>query len=146
MTDRGLWVARLGLGGNVRRLMYQSLIWPAVLGDDPGRLGPPLDAEDLQRLADALVDRMRRNVELRRDLLRIQMLVDEAETIKLSLRQPRDSLGYRCARVRGFTRRIMRSVEFVQCNSHPTKHAALPSRVHQSIYVISRTLASFPLI
>src|SRR5689334_23449589 len=31
ITDRGLWVAGLELDGNVRRLMYQSLIWSAVL-------------------------------------------------------------------------------------------------------------------
>ena len=36
-----------------------------------------LDAEDLQRLADALVDGVRRNAELGRDFLRDEMLVDE---------------------------------------------------------------------
>ena len=64
MTDRGFWVTGFAKPLNVRRLMYQSLIWPAVPRDEPGRLGAPLDAEDLQRLADALVDRVRRNVEL----------------------------------------------------------------------------------
>ena len=50
--------------------MYQSLIWPAVLGDDARGLGAALDAEDLERLADPLIDGVRRNVELGRDLLR----------------------------------------------------------------------------
>jgi len=84
MTDRGLWVAGLSVAVNVRRLMYQSLIWLLVLGDDPRRLCATLDAEDSQRLADALVDGMRRNVELRRDLLGIEMLVDEQETVELA--------------------------------------------------------------
>src|SRR3954462_12967124 len=45
MTDRGLWVACVDGGLNVRRLMYQSLIWPTVLRNDAGRLRAPLDAE-----------------------------------------------------------------------------------------------------
>ena len=44
---------------NVRRLMYQSLIWFAALGDDARRLRAPTDAERMQRLANALVDRVR---------------------------------------------------------------------------------------
>jgi hypothetical protein len=49
--------------------MYQSLIWPTVPRDEARRLGAPFNAEDLQRLADALVDGVRRNFELGRDLL-----------------------------------------------------------------------------
>jgi hypothetical protein len=49
--------------------MYQSLIWSGILSDDPGRLRPALDAEDLKRLADALIDRVRRNAELGGDFL-----------------------------------------------------------------------------
>jgi hypothetical protein len=93
MTDRGLWVARLGLGGNVRRLMYQSLIWLLVAGDDPRRLRAPLDSEDCERLADALIDGVRRDVELPGDFLGRQMLVDEQQAIELSGRQPRDTLS-----------------------------------------------------
>ena len=49
-----------GLGSlNVRRLMYQSLIWPPVLCDDARGLRAPGDAEDLQRLTDALVHGVR---------------------------------------------------------------------------------------
>jgi hypothetical protein len=59
MTDRGLWVAGMNVGGNVRRLMYQPLIWTLGLSDYASRLRTPLDAQDCQRLADALVDRMR---------------------------------------------------------------------------------------
>jgi len=67
MTDRGLWVTGLAKSLNVRRLMYQSLIWAAVLRDEPRRLGAPLDAENLQRLADSLVDRVGGNAQLARD-------------------------------------------------------------------------------
>jgi len=44
---------------NVRRLMYQSLIWPAVLGNEARRLAAALDAQDMERAANALVDRVR---------------------------------------------------------------------------------------
>jgi hypothetical protein len=39
--------------------MYQSLIWLGILSDDPRRLRATFDAEDLERLANALVDRVR---------------------------------------------------------------------------------------
>jgi hypothetical protein len=61
--------------------MYQSLIWLFVSGDDPRRLRPPLDAEDGKRLPNALVDGVRRDVELGRDLFGIEVLVDEQETV-----------------------------------------------------------------
>jgi hypothetical protein len=93
ITDRGFWVARFGLGGNVRRLMYQSLIWPGMQGDDPRRLRSALDSQDVQGLADALVDGVRGDPELRRNLLRAQMLVDEAQAIELPRRETRDALG-----------------------------------------------------
>jgi hypothetical protein len=110
MTDRGLWVAGFRLAGNVRRLMYQSLIWFFVLGDDARRLRPPLDSEEGERLADALVDRVRRDMELGRDFLRGQMLVDEEEAIELTRGQSGDSGGHYVVRGRAVTRRLMRSV------------------------------------
>jgi hypothetical protein len=62
------------LGGegtlNVRRLMYQSLIWLMMPGHDAGGLSTPLHAQRLKRYANALVDRVRRDVELGRDFLR----------------------------------------------------------------------------
>jgi hypothetical protein len=70
MTDRGLWFAWDANGLNVRRLMYQSLIWLPVAGNSPGGLRTPLDAEYLERLTDSLVYSVRRDVELRRDFLR----------------------------------------------------------------------------
>jgi hypothetical protein len=81
MADRGFWVTGLWLGGNVRRLMYQPLIWPFRLGNDARRLGAALDSEDGERLADTLVDRVRRDVELRRDFLGAKMLVDEEQAV-----------------------------------------------------------------
>jgi len=85
MTDRGFWFGVTGARLNVRRLMYQSLIWVFVASDDPCRLRSSFNAKDLQCLADALVDCVRRNIEFRRDFLRIQMLVDEEEAVKLAL-------------------------------------------------------------
>ena len=62
---------------NVRRLMYQPLICRAMAGDDPRRLAAPFDAEDLERLANALVDGVRRNAEFAGDFLGGEVLVDQ---------------------------------------------------------------------
>jgi len=69
MTDRpdGLLLARHSL--NVRRLMYQPLIWPLVAGDDAGGLSPALNPKGLKGAADALVDGVRRDMELSGDFL-----------------------------------------------------------------------------
>jgi len=69
MTDRGFWVAGLWLDGNVRRLMYQTLIWAAVLSDDPRRLRSPHDAKRLERLANPLIHGVRRDSKLGGDFL-----------------------------------------------------------------------------
>jgi hypothetical protein len=92
MTDRGPWVTGLELAGNVRRLMYQTLIWPAVPRHEASGLGATLDAENGKCLADALVDGVRGNAELAGDLLGRQMLVDQPQAIQLSGGQPSDSL------------------------------------------------------
>jgi hypothetical protein len=109
MTDRGFWVAGMGGGLNVRRLMYQSLIWTSVLRDDARGLGAPFDTKDSKGLANALVDRVRRDVELGRDFLGGQKLVDEAKAVELAGRKPGDALGnyVLCARVAGLVRRVM---------------------------------------
>src|SRR6476469_1376026 len=88
MTDRVLWLAGLVVGWNVRRLMYQPLIWLVVLSNDQRRLRAAFDAEGRDRLADALVDRVRGNPQLAGDLFRIQMLVDEPQAVELPRRQP----------------------------------------------------------
>jgi hypothetical protein len=64
--------------------MYQTLIWPAALGDEAGGLASALDPEDVERAANALVDGMRGDVELGGDLLGRQMLVDQAQAIELA--------------------------------------------------------------
>jgi hypothetical protein len=87
MTDRGPWVAGIDWTLNVRRLMYQSLIWAAVAGDDARRLAAPLDAEDLERLAYALIHRVRRNAELGGDVLGREMLIDQSQAIELAFGQ-----------------------------------------------------------
>jgi len=77
LTDRGFGVAGLVIAVNVRRLMYQTLMWAAVLRNDARGLSAPFHSEDLEGLADALIDRVRRNVELRRDFLGGEMLIDK---------------------------------------------------------------------
>jgi hypothetical protein len=69
MTDRGIGLAGAGLTLNVRRLMYQSLIWPLVAGNNSSGLRTSLDPEGRESLPDPLVDRVRRDVKLGRDLL-----------------------------------------------------------------------------
>jgi len=68
IADRAALVTRQACRLNVRRLMYQALIWLAVSRDETGRLSATRDSQDLQRLANALVDSVRRNSELDRDL------------------------------------------------------------------------------
>jgi hypothetical protein len=88
MADRGIGMARGTAALNVRRLMYQPLIWLAALRHEASGLGAALDAKDLEGLADSLVDRVRGDPELGRDLFRRQMLVDEAQTVELAGSQP----------------------------------------------------------
>ncbi|HEX6661668.1 MAG TPA: hypothetical protein VF067_07355 [Sphingomicrobium sp.] len=89
IPDRGLWVAGRTAPLNVRRLMYQTLIRAGVLGDDARSLAATLDSEGMESAPNALVDGVRRDVELGRDLLRRQMLIDEEQTVELSRAQPR---------------------------------------------------------
>jgi len=84
MAGRGLWLAGECSCLNVRRLMYQSLIWLSVLDHEARRLGAALDTEDLECAADALVDGVRRNPELDRDFLRRTILGDEAQAGELA--------------------------------------------------------------
>jgi hypothetical protein len=84
MTDRGLGLAVDAAKLNVRRLMYQSLIWSGILRDNARGLRPAFDPEDVKRAADALVDGMRRNAQLDGDFLGRRMLVDEPQAIELS--------------------------------------------------------------
>jgi hypothetical protein len=109
--------------------MYQSLIWSLVLGHDASRLGAPLDAEDLKRLSDALVDRVRRDAELGRDFLRAQVLVDEAQAIELAGRQFRKPTGDRIGRgrARSFPIAVRQAVRLPQFSPHLAQHAPLPS-------------------
>jgi hypothetical protein len=64
--------------------MYQSLIWPGKLRYGPRGLSAPLDPEDRQGLTNPLVDRVRRDPELRGDLLGVEVLIDEAKTVELT--------------------------------------------------------------
>jgi hypothetical protein len=86
------------VGGNVRRLMYQSLIFVVILLDDARRLRPALDREDVERLADALVDGVRRNPELGGDLFGIEVLGDEPQAIELTACQASDARRHRIVR------------------------------------------------
>ena len=62
------------------------------VGDDARRLGAPLDSEDLQRPANPLIDRMRRNIELDGNLFGGKMLVDQQQAVELPLAEPRDTI------------------------------------------------------
>jgi hypothetical protein len=117
--------------------MYQSLIWAAVLRDQPSRLIAPGNAKGCKGLANALVDGVRRDLELSRDLFGRQELVDQSQAVDLAGGQLGDALGRYVSRVRieAATTRVMRSVRFVQGNTHPTRHAALPK--HESAINLS---------
>src|SRR6478736_5020036 len=107
--------------------MYQPLIWLAVAGDDARRLGPPLDTEDGQRLADALVDGMGRDIELGGDFLGRQMLVDQAQAIELARGQSSNAFGEfarsHCVAAPCVVRGVIR---FLQCMSQCAPHISTP--------------------
>jgi hypothetical protein len=88
-TDRAFWFVRIVLCLNVRRLMYQSLICSAVLRHQARRLRTTFNAKDLQRLADPLIDRMRRDSKLDRDFFGGKMSIDQTQAIELAGRQLR---------------------------------------------------------
>jgi hypothetical protein len=64
--------------------MYQSLIWSAVLCNHPSGMRPPLDAQDLERAANPLIDGVGGDSQLACNLLGREMLVDQAKTIELT--------------------------------------------------------------
>ena len=89
--------------------MYQSLIWLVMLRNDAGGMRAPFDAERLQGETNALIDSMRRDVELGRDFFRIEMLVDEQKAVELALRElcdPRSQFFVHIARIVGPRRHI----------------------------------------
>jgi hypothetical protein len=88
-TDRPFRMSGDGIVLNVRRLMYQLLIWVAVSGDEARGMLALSHFKDLERLANALVDRVGRNSELDRDLLGGQMLVDKQQAIELAAAETR---------------------------------------------------------
>jgi hypothetical protein len=85
IANCGFWVAGCSDGLNVRRLMYQTLIWAAVSRDQARCLRPPGNAKDCNRLADPLIDRVRGDIELGGDFLGRQELVDQPKAIELAL-------------------------------------------------------------
>src|SRR4029077_20711117 len=113
---------------NVRRLMYQTLIWPAVLRDEAGSLGSPLNGERVQGLANALIDRVVRDVEFGRDFFGRQMLVAQAQAIELPIREPRDTRSdHILRRLRPLIRGLRHAWIILQSSSHPASHGGLPS-------------------
>jgi len=67
-SDRGLWFAEFAVALNVRRLMYQSLIWAGALRNDARGLAAAFHAEDVQSPPNALVYGMWGDGELARNL------------------------------------------------------------------------------
>jgi hypothetical protein len=84
-TDRVAGLAPWSATLNVRRLMYQSLIWPAHLRHQACRLGAAVDPKNLESAPNPLIDRVRGNAELDGDFLGREMLVDEQQAIQLPL-------------------------------------------------------------
>ena len=103
---------------NVRWLMYQTLIFAAVTSDDARGLAAAFDAKDMERAADALVDGVRRDVEVGRDLLRRQMIVHQPQAVELAGRQPRDAQRNYVVRLThlGRRRKSRRTIRILQCN------------------------------
>jgi hypothetical protein len=77
IADRGVWVTVAARRLNVRRLMYQSLIWRPVLRDEARGLSAPFNPKDRKRLPNSLIDRMRGDMELGSNFLGRKMLIDK---------------------------------------------------------------------
>jgi len=110
MTDRGLGLAVDAAKLNVRRLMYQSLIWSGILRDDARGLRPAFDPEDVKRAADSLVDGVRRDAEPAGDFLRRLVLDQEIEHLPLLVGEP-----------------AKRAVSFEECLLHVHPDSAPPA-------------------
>ena len=125
MSDRGVWVAVGSVRLNVRRLMYQSLIWSGMLRNDARRLASALDSQRVKRLANALVDGVGGDVELCRDFFRRQMLIDQPEAVELTGGEPGNT-GYHVVPRKAFRPvcGFRHARPLLQCNSHPRRHAA----------------------
>lgn len=143
MTGRGLGVTGLILRVNVRRLMYQTLIWLAVLRDDPHSLRTAFDAQNVKHLPEPLIHSVRRNVELCRDFLRIEMLIDQSKAIELPRCQPSHALGDDILR-RSFT--CFRQILICQNCMHPAHLRQLSEHESRRPYVKSQETASFPTV
>src|SRR4030095_14927270 len=91
-TDRTAGMAPESAALNVRRLMYQTLIWSLHLRDHARCLRTAIDAQHMQGAANALVDGVRGNAEFDGDFLGGHMMIDEQQAIELALAQPRDAL------------------------------------------------------
>jgi hypothetical protein len=74
--------------------MYQPLICLAVLRHQARRLRPAFYAQDLQRLPDPLIHRVRRDPQFDRDLLRGKVGIDKTKAVKLTGRQLRHPARY----------------------------------------------------
>jgi hypothetical protein len=108
--------------------MYQTLIWAAVLGNDARRLAPALDAEDVERAADALVDGVRRDMKFGRDFLGRKMLVDQPQAIELARAEPRNAARNQRFNLCG----ILRSRCGVGHQASPKRNSARPRNAAES--------------
>ncbi|MFL6735715.1 MAG: hypothetical protein ACJ8F4_01480 [Sphingomonas sp.] len=100
------------------------------MGHDPCGLRAPLDSKDRERLPNPLVNRVGRDPELGGDLLRVEVLVDETEAVKLTAAEARDSLGHGtvCRVRRSYLAIIRRAVRAFQANPHCAQHGATPEQ------------------
>jgi hypothetical protein len=95
-TDRLVGLSGCAGRLNIRRLMYQTLICAVVLRDHSRRLRPALDAQHLERAANALIDRVGRDRQPRRDLLGGEMLVDQPQAFALASSESGNTLRRHC--------------------------------------------------
>src|SRR5690348_4703140 len=139
MPDRGVWLAAGEPAVDVRRLMYQSLIWLGKLRDDARGLLPAVHAKDAERLPDPLVHGVRGNVELGRDFLRRQMLVHEAQAVELPRAQARDELGHRIlpSAVTRFVRGVNHASIILQRKNNPPQHGRYSRAASQCSFMTS---------
>jgi hypothetical protein len=124
--------------------MYQPLIWPTVLGYDARSLGATSHTQCVERLANALIHGVRRNVELSRNFLRGEMLIDKAKAIELAGAQARDPRYHIVVRrAVGPVSRVRHARHLLQRKSHPPTWRYSLQRVQRLTYSILDGLAKF---
>jgi len=91
-ADRAVFLSEPGSRVDVRRLMYQTLIYGVIHGelirDHARSIAPPLNVELFQCATDPLIDRVRADAQFGCDFLAAIVAINQQQTLDLALSEP----------------------------------------------------------